>query len=90
MAENTRGGFLKAEDVVDLVASPRMQQIFTEKGISKVSISTKTALRWLEKLGWSYGKLKSGIYLDRHKRLDVVEYWKLFVEWWMGHERRFL
>jgi hypothetical protein len=51
MAENTREGFLKAEDIMDLVASPRMQQIFTEKGISKASISTKTVLRWLEKLG---------------------------------------
>jgi hypothetical protein len=87
MAENTRGGFLKAKDVVDLVASPRMQQIFTEKGISKASISTKTVLHWLEKLGWSYGKLKSGMYLDGHERPDVVEYRKLFVEQWMGHER---
>jgi hypothetical protein len=84
-----REGFLKAEDVVDVVASPEMQAIFAQKGISKATISVKTALRWLEKMGWTYGKLKHGMYLDGHERSDVVEYRKAFVERWMGHERRF-
>jgi hypothetical protein len=89
MVEIARGGFLKAEDVMEIVASPHMQGIFAQKGISKSSISIKTALRWLDKLGWSYGNLKHGMYLDGHERSDVVEYRQAFVERWMGHERRF-
>jgi hypothetical protein len=84
-----KGGFLKAEDVVEIVASPEIQVIFARKGITKATISTKTALRWLEKLGWTYGRLQNGMYLDGHERPDVVEYRKAFVERWMGHERRF-
>ena len=86
MVEKTKSGFLKAQDVVEIVASQEMQSIFTLKGISKPSISIKTALRWLEKLGWTYGKLKNGMYLDGHERSDVVEYRQAFVERWMGHE----
>jgi hypothetical protein len=89
MMEKTKGGFLKAQDLVEIVASPEMQAMFARKGITKASISDKTALRWLEKLGWSYGKLKNGMYLDGHERSDVVEYRKAFVERWMEHERRF-
>jgi hypothetical protein len=89
MMVKVTGGFLKAEDVVDIVAGPQMQAIFAQMGITKPTISIKTALRWLEKLGWTYGKLKTGMYLDEHERPDVVEYRKAFVERWMGHERRF-
>jgi hypothetical protein len=77
------GGYLKAQDVVEIVASPKLQEIFERKGISKLSISVRTALRWLEKLGWTYGKLKHGMYLDGHKRSDVVEYRQAFVKHWM-------
>ena len=89
MVEKSGRGFLKAEDVVEVVASPEMQVIFARKGISKVSISVTTAHRWLEKLGWSYGKLKNGMYIDGHERSDVVEYRERFVERFMGHERQF-
>ena len=89
MMEKAARGFLKAEDVVDIVASPEMQTIFARKGIVKPSISVNTGVRWLEKLGWTYGKLKNGMYLDGHERDDVVEYWKAFVECWMGYEQRF-
>ena len=67
-------GFLKAEDVAEVIASPEVQAIFARKGIIKASIFVKTALRWLEKLGWRYGKLRNGMYLDGHERADVVEY----------------
>jgi hypothetical protein len=80
-------GFLKAEDLVKSVASPEMQAVFAQKGISKPTISISTAVRWLEKLGWTYSKIKNGMYLDGHKRLDVVEYRDTFVKRWMGHER---
>jgi len=89
MKEKAREGFLKAQDLVEIIASSDIQAIFAQKGITKLSISIKTALRWLEKLGWSYGKLKNGMYLDGHERSDVVEYRRAFVERWMGHERRF-
>ncbi len=86
MMEKAKGGFLRAEDVMEIVASPKMQAIFVQKSISKALISAKTALRWLDRLGWSYGNLRNGMYLDGHKRPDVVEYRQSFVECWMGHE----
>jgi hypothetical protein len=89
MVEKAEKGFLKAQDVVDIVASPEIQSTFARKGITKESISVNTGLRWLDKLGWTYGKLKNGMYLDGHERPDVVEYRKAFVERWMGYERRF-
>jgi hypothetical protein len=82
-------GFLKAQDLMEIVASPEIQAVFVQKQITKPSISSRTALCWLEKLAWMYGKLKNGMYLDGHKRLDVVEYRQAFVECWMGHERWF-
>ena len=54
LVEKFKKGFLKAENVIDLVASPEMQRTFTEKGICKPSILTSTALRWLKKLDWRY------------------------------------
>jgi len=89
MVEKVGNSFLKAEDVMEIVASPGMQAVFAQKGIAKVSISVNTALRWVKKLGWTYGKLKNGMYLDGHERPDVVEYREGFVEQWMGYERRF-
>jgi hypothetical protein len=82
-----RGASLKANDVVEIVTSLDMQAIFTQRGITKTKISIRTALCWFEKLGWTYGKLKNGMYLDGHERSDVVEYRQGFVERWMGHER---
>jgi len=89
MLEKARGSFLKAQDVVEIIASPDMQAIFSQKGITKLTISIKTALHWLDKLGWTYRKLKHGMYLDGHKRVDVVEYWEAFVKHWMQHKQQF-
>jgi hypothetical protein len=44
-------GNLKASDIVEIMASLEMQAIFAQKGIHKASISIKTTLRWLDKLG---------------------------------------
>jgi hypothetical protein len=52
--EKAKKGFVKAENVIDLIASPEIQKIFSEKGICKVSISKKTATCWLQKLDWRY------------------------------------
>ena len=62
MMEKARGSFLKAKDVVDIVASLGMQVIFVCKGITRASISIKTGYCcWLEKLGWTYRKLRNGM-----------------------------
>ena len=87
--ENVNGQYLKAANVVDVVASPEIQEIFRQKGISRESISESTARRWLSGLGWRYGKLKSGMYIDGHERDDVVEYRQGFVARWKENERRF-
>jgi hypothetical protein len=49
-------GFVKVEDVVNLVASPEMQAIFSKKGICKPLISKRTAAHWLQRLDWRYQK----------------------------------
>ena len=63
LAEKAKHGFLKAQDVMEVVASPKMQEVFALKGISKLLISSRMALCWLEWMGWSFGKLKNGLYL---------------------------
>jgi hypothetical protein len=89
MVEKSKKGFLRAEDLVDLVASPEMQRIFSEKGISKASISKKTASRWLKKLDWRYQRARNGMYIDGHEREDVVAYRREFVERWKTYDLRF-
>jgi hypothetical protein len=74
MVEKSKKGFVRAEDLVDLVASPEMQKTFSEKGICKASISKKTATRWLQNLDWRYQSSQNGLYIDGHKREDVVAY----------------
>ena len=74
MVEKSKKGFLKAEDLVDLVATPEMQEIFSEKGICKKSISKKTATCWLQKLDWRYKGIKKGMYIDRAVQ-DYNLYW---------------
>ena len=52
MIEKSSRGLLKAENLVNLVASSEMQKVFSEKGIYKVSILKKMATHWLKKLDW--------------------------------------
>lgn len=87
--EKSEQGFLKAEDLVAIVASPEIQELFARRAICKPSISKWTAIRWLTKLGWNYGKKKNGMYIDGHERADIVEYRQGFVARWKGHEKRF-
>jgi hypothetical protein len=89
IVEKSKEGFVKAEDVVDLVASREMQVTFSEKGICKPSISKRTATRWLQKLDWRYQKTRNGMYIDGHEREDVVAYRCAFVERWKTFEKRF-
>ena len=49
-------------------ASSRIESRFSGK------IRCRTARRWLEKLGFSWGKVQKGVYVDGHERSDVVCY----------------
>ncbi|KIJ24834.1 hypothetical protein M422DRAFT_274299 [Sphaerobolus stellatus SS14] len=50
-------------------------EILPGLGISlKSPFCTKTALRWLVKLGWMKTTLKKGVYMDGHERKDVINY----------------
>ncbi|KAI0263335.1 hypothetical protein BGY98DRAFT_1103889 [Russula aff. rugulosa BPL654] len=89
MVEKSKKGFLKAKDLVDLVATPEMQEIFSEKGICKKLISKKTATCWLQKLDWRYKGIKNGMYIDGHEREDVVAYRREFIERFKFYEKRF-
>jgi hypothetical protein len=47
--------------------------VLNNKDTHRSGICTKTAQRWLTKLGWIFGRNKKG-YCDGHEREDVVEY----------------
>jgi len=89
MVEKSKQGLLRADDLVNLVASPEMQKSFLEKGICKLSISKATATRWLQKLDWRYKSARNGMYIDGHEREDVVAYRRAFVERWMTYDKCF-
>ena len=54
-----------------------------------VTISTKTAVRWLHVLGMDYVKYSKGLYFDGHERPDVVSYREEFLQRMSQHERFF-
>ena len=87
--KRAKGGFIKAEDVCEIVASEKIQILFSRLGIRKPTISRATAQRWLAKLEWRYSKKKNGMYIDGHERDDVVAYRQAFVYRWVDYEVRF-
>jgi hypothetical protein len=42
--------------------------------LTKASISRTSTYNWLRKLGFYKSELKKGVYIDGHKREDVVKY----------------
>jgi hypothetical protein len=89
LGEKMKSGLIKATDLVDIVASPHMQEQLTHAGIEKPTISERTARRWLGRMGFRYGKQKNGMYIDGHERDDVVQYRNAFVQRFKQYERRF-
>jgi len=77
--------FFKAEDIVNFVATPDMQ---VAMGTKATTISKQTAQRWLKRMGWRYGKMANGMYLDGHEREDIVEYRTWFLTEYQKLERR--
>jgi hypothetical protein len=46
----------------------------------KTRICSRTARRWLRRLGFSWKEIRKGIFIDGHERPDVVEYRKEFLK----------
>ena len=74
LSKKSKAGFIKAQDVCDIVASKKFQGLFLRLGIHKPSISLTMAQRWLVKLKWWYRKAKNGMYIDGHERDNIVAY----------------
>ena len=89
LLSHTKGCYITAIDVVELVSGPVMQEKFSQSGISRPSISERTGRRWLQHLSWRYGPSRNGMYLDGHEREDVVAYGDAFVARWKVYEKRF-
>ena len=71
LMEIAKNGYICAQDVVDYVATPKIQE---KLGSKSHTISVQTARRWLKWLNWRYGKKPNGMYVDGHEREDVVQY----------------
>lgn len=67
LSERAQKGFIKAQDVVDIVASPEIQEQLQNAGTQQHTISEYTGWDWLKQFGWWYGKKKNGMYIDGHK-----------------------
>ena len=89
LLSHTNGRYIMASDVVEVIAGPVMQEIFSCSRISHPTISDRTARCWLQWLNWCYGTMRNGMYLDGHEREDVVAYRKAFIARWEDYEKRF-
>jgi hypothetical protein len=84
-----KSGLIKASDLVEVIASPKMQDQFKLAGIEKPTISKCMAHCWLGRLGWWYGKQQNGMYVDGHKREDIFQYRNAFVQHFKQYEQCF-
>ena len=89
LLSHTKGHYITASDVVEIVAGPVMQETFLHSEISHPSTSKRTECHWLQRLSWRYGPMRNGMYIDGHEREDVVAYRNAFVARWKGYEKRF-
>ena len=83
--EIAKNGYIRAEDVVDYIASPQIQ---AKLGSIARGISIRTAHCWLKKLNWQYGCKQNRMYVDGHEREDIVQYWNEFLKHWHEYEKR--
>ena len=65
-----------------------MQRKLEEACAKKKAICLQTAQRWLHNMGWRYGRLRNGMYIDGHERPDIVNYREAFIACWKGYEKR--
>ncbi len=64
-----------ADDIEEVISSS-----FGHPQSKKAMIKSRTARRWLNKLGFSWRDVKKGVFLDGHERDDVVEDRKKFLK----------
>ena len=74
LLEKAKDGYICAQDIVDLVGSPELQEKLGTKHGAKTTISLQTTQCWLKKLDWHYGNAKQGVYIDSHEQEDVIKY----------------
>lgn len=77
LVEIAKNGYIRAQDVVDFVATEKIQGMLSSKNRG---ICLWTAQRWLHKLDWRYGRKKRGMYIDGHERDDVIKYQGEFIQ----------
>jgi hypothetical protein len=63
------------EDVQDVICLGRKKP-----RRKRAVISSRTARRWLNQLGFSWRDIRKGVFFDGHERDDVVEYRRKFLE----------
>ncbi|RPD81506.1 hypothetical protein L226DRAFT_541246 [Lentinus tigrinus ALCF2SS1-7] len=64
------GKYVRALDIVELLADPEIQKEF---GLKK-TVSLSTAQAWMHQLGFRWMKTLHGQYVDGHEREDVTTY----------------
>lgn len=86
LTEIAKKGYIRAQDIVDYVATPEVQ---ARLGVKARGIKVRTARNWLKKMSWRYTRKKNGMYVDGHEREDVVAYRNTFIERWRDYEKCF-
>ena len=89
LGEKMKTASIKATDLVNYVASPKIQEWFKLVGTNKPSISECIAHCWLGRLGLWHGKQPNGMYIDGHEHEDVVQYMTGFVQCFKQYECHF-
>lgn len=85
LAARAKNNFIKALDMVEIVASAEIQERLEAAGIEKRKISERSGRKWLKKFQWRYSRKKNGMYIDGHEREDVVAYRQKFVGRFLTH-----
>jgi hypothetical protein len=81
----SRGKYVRAEDLVDYLNRDEVKARFG----ASVSVSLKTAQRWMEALDYHWTDSPTGQYVDGHEREDVVNYRQnMFLPAWFAKEPR--
>jgi hypothetical protein len=58
----------------------RIERAILSGGTPDTGIRSRTARRWLNRLGYNWQDVKKGVFLDGHERDDVVEYRQRFLQ----------
>ena len=88
LMEIGKKGYIHAQDIVDYIATPKIQEQLAGK--TKTTIHVCTARCWLNKLNWRYAHKRNGMYVNGHEQKDVVKYWDKFIMRWREYKKRFI